>query len=122
MILNKIPQSFKLFGSTIRIKWDNVRMNDINAFGEYDHSTLTISLSDLDGVRNIDEDKILDTFYHEKVHAILSAMREDELNKNEQFVDIFAKLLRQSIETEELCVQTVKNKAYVAATRVEKQE
>ena len=122
MIKDKIPYSFKLFGSTIRIKWDNTRMNDINAFGEYDHSTLTISLCDLDGVRSIDKDKILDTFYHEKVHAILSAMKEDELNKNEQFVDIFAKLLRQSIETEELCVQTVRNEAYAAVTPVKKQE
>lgn len=99
-IKKRIPKSYKLFGSEIKVKWDNFRMNDIDAYGEYCHSALTISLSDIDGVRNIDEDKILDTFYHEKVHSILSAMREDELNKNEQFVDIFAKLLRQSIETE----------------------
>lgn len=100
-IKKRIPKTYKLFGSEIKVKWDNFRMNDIGAYGEYDHTYMTIWLSDVDGVREVDEDKILDTFYHEKVHSILAAMREDELNKNEQFVDIFAKLLRQSIETEE---------------------
>ena len=42
---------------------------------------------------------MLNTFYHEKVHAILRAMNEEELNENEKFVDVFAKLLRQSDET-----------------------
>jgi len=29
-------------------------------------------------------------------------MKEDELSKNEKLVDVFAKLLRQSIESEEI--------------------
>ena len=38
----------------------------------------------------------MQTFYHEKVHAILAVMGEDELNNNEKFVDLFATLLLQT--------------------------
>jgi hypothetical protein len=34
-------------------------------------------------------------------YAILDAMNEKDLNNNEKFVDLFAKLLRQSDETAE---------------------
>ena len=32
------------------------------------------------------------TFFHELVHMILDAMGQDELNRNEDFVDAFAEL------------------------------
>jgi len=95
----KIPKSFKLFGTTINIVWDNLRMNDVHAFGLFEYAKSQITLANKDGIDDISEYKILDTFYHEKVHAILTAMRERELSDNEKFVDVFAKLLRQADET-----------------------
>lgn len=101
----KIPKSFKLFGTTINIVWDNKRLNDLGAYGSSDYGSCEITLSDTEGVTPLSKDRILDTFYHERTHAILDAMNEQELSKNEKFVDVFSKLLRQSDETEEFLNQ-----------------
>lgn len=95
----KIPKSFKLFGTTIRVSFDNDYCNSKSVYGEENYSQSKITLSTTHGVEKLSNDKIMDTFYHEKVHAILAAMHERELNDNEKFVDVFAKLLRQSDET-----------------------
>ena len=95
----KIPKSFKLFATTINVVVDNQRTDDMGVFGCYQPHNNTIVIADKYGIYNLSEDQILDTFYHEKVHSILRAMNEEELNKNEKFVDVFAKLLRQSDET-----------------------
>jgi len=95
----KIPKSFKLFAGTVNIVWDNVLMNKTERYGEFDYSKQQISLSTTNGVEQLSKEKIMDTFYHEKVHSILMAMNERDLNSNEKFVDVFAKLLRQSDET-----------------------
>lgn len=97
----KIPLRFKLFSSTIKIKWENERMNDKGRYGEADYSTLQITLSTTNALDKLSDDRILDTFYHEKVHMILDSMKEHDLSKNEKFVDVFGKLLRQSDETAE---------------------
>lgn len=97
----KIPKRFKLFGTTMNIVWDNKRMNDVGAYGSHDYATCEITLSDKEGIDDLAEDRIMDTFYHERTHAILDAMNEVELSKNEKFVDVFSKLLRQAIESEE---------------------
>ena len=94
-----VPKSFKLFATTINVVVDNQRTDDMKVFGCYEPHNNTIILADKFGIHNISEDQMLDTFYHEKVHAILRAMNEEELNNNEKFVDVFAKLLRQSDET-----------------------
>lgn len=96
---SKIPKSFKLFATDITIEWDNKRMNDKQNYGESDYSTSKITLSHTNGVEVLSEGKILDTFYHEKVHMILDTMNERELSKNEKFVDVFSKLWRQADET-----------------------
>jgi hypothetical protein len=73
----------------------------MKAYGLSDYSKSEITLSTKDGFDDLSEGKILDTFYHEKVHAILDMMKEEELSSNEKFVDIFSKLLRQSDITSE---------------------
>ena len=95
----KIPKSFKLFSSVFTVKWDNQKMNDQNIYGICNYSKKEIILSDLDGIDTISEDTRIDTFYHERTHAILDSMGEHDLSKNEKFVDIFSKLLRQADET-----------------------
>lgn len=95
----KIPKSFKLFGTTIKVEWDNMRLNDKGKYGESAYSLAKISLADTIGLEPLSEDVILDTFYHEKVHMILNSMNKDDLSSDEEFVDVFAKLLRQSDST-----------------------
>ena len=95
----QIPKKFKLFGATINVVWDNKRLQDLNAYGLFEYGQGKITLSTVDGLEKLDEDRILDCFYHERTHAILEAMHERELSKNEDFVDVFSKLLRQADET-----------------------
>ena len=96
----KIPKRFKLFSTTVKVVFDNKRMDDIHAYGYYEESESKIILCKVDGVSKLPDDKILDTFYHERTHAILQAMNKKELSANEEFVDVFSKLLRQAIESE----------------------
>lgn len=98
-MINSIPKYFMLFATKINIVWDNKYCNDHSQYGESDYSQSRITLSTTDKLNELSEGKILDTFYHEKVHMILDTMMERELSKNEKFVDQFAKLLRQSDET-----------------------
>ncbi len=95
----RIPQSFKLFASTITVEFDNKRMNQTERYGESSYGERKIRLSTTQGVDGLAEDGIMDTFYHEKVHMILNTMCRDELSSDEEFVDVFAKLLRQADET-----------------------
>jgi hypothetical protein len=91
-----IPKSFQLFGTTYNVVFDNKRMEDMGCYGLASYGECEITLSDVQGMDKLGEDRIKDCFYHEKVHMILDAMNERELSKNEKFVDVFAKLLRQS--------------------------
>lgn len=95
----KIPVDFKLFGSEVKVIWDNKASNDHTRYGSACYSTHTITLSHTNGLDKLSDDRIMDSFYHEKVHIILDTMHEYELSKNEKFVDQFAKLLRQADET-----------------------
>lgn len=93
------PKSFKLFSKIYTVRYDNARMQDLELYGMHDYASSSIILASGANGIPFSTDTILDSFYHEKVHAILSAMNEEDLNKNEKFIDVFAKLLRQSDET-----------------------
>jgi len=96
----RIPKSFKLFNSTITVKYANEFCIKNNALGMCDVDHLSIVLANTSPEGKIyKNDVILDTLYHEKVHMILKTMGENKLSSNEKFVDIFGKLLRQSDET-----------------------
>jgi len=97
----KIPKRFKLFGTTYNIVWDNKRANDLSVYGQVDYANCEILLSTSFGLTDLTDERKTDVFYHEKVHAILYEMSEHELNKNEQFVDTFAKLWKQADDTAE---------------------
>lgn len=99
--MKKIPSKFKLFATTYNVIWDNKRLNDKQVYGLSDYSKSEITLSTTEGVTELSEDKIIDTFYHERTHAILDMMHERDLSNNEKFVDVFSKLLRQADETAE---------------------
>lgn len=97
----KIPRSFKLFATKINIVWNNSLMNEKEQYGSSRYSESEIILSTTHGINKLSDDKIIDTYYHEKTHMILNTMSRNDLSSDEQFVDVFAKLLRQSDETSE---------------------
>ncbi len=97
-----------LFATKINVVFENKRMNEQQSFGESDYSRSQITLSTTNGLDALSEDKILDTFYHEKVHMILDTLGYRAESKNELFVDTFAKAFRQTIESAEY--ESVKNK------------
>lgn len=96
-----VPNKFKLFATEIKVVFDNKRCNDLEIYGYCEYGRSLITLSTTQGTEKLSHDKIKDTFYHEKVHMILDHMNKSDLSKNEEFVDVFAKLLRQSDETAE---------------------
>ena len=97
--MENIPSKFNLFATEIEVVFDNEHMNDQKCYGLFEHSRSRITLSTTDGVNRLSKDRIIETFYHERTHAILEAMREYELSANEKFVDLFSKLLRQADES-----------------------
>ena len=95
----KTPKNFKLFATTINVKFDSVRLSNESVLGDCSFIDNLISLCNNYKGEPISESSVIDTFYHEKVHVILDAMGEHELSKNEKFVEVFSRLLRQSEET-----------------------
>lgn len=67
--------------------------------GRIDHDLRKISLGKRSNVsgRKFKREEILDSFWHEMVHAILVDMGELELNRNEKFVTAFANRLTKAI-------------------------
>ena len=96
-----IPKKFKIFASTINIGFDNVRLSNIGVLGDCSFTDGKINICNEYKGEAVTDCCAIDTFYHEKIHIILDAMGEHELSQNEKFVEIFARLLRQSNETEE---------------------
>ena len=98
---SKIPKKFKLFANTIEVVVDNETTSNESALGLSDYTNSLISLCEIYKGVKLKKKSVRDTFYHEKVHMILDAMNEHKLSRNEQFVDVFSKLLRQSDESAE---------------------
>jgi 2-hydroxy-3-keto-5-methylthiopentenyl-1-phosphate phosphatase len=76
-------------------------MNDRSNYGLSDYGKSEITLSTTQGTDELSNDRMMDTFYHERTHSILDMMTETDLSNNEKFVDVFSKLLRQADETSE---------------------
>ena len=95
----KIPKTFKVFASTINVCFDNVRLSNEGSLGDCSFIDGQINICSEYKGQKISECTTIDTFYHEKIHIILDAMGEHELSKNEKFVEVFSRLLRQSDDT-----------------------
>jgi hypothetical protein len=93
----KIPKKIVLAGIPINVRLIEEFAKQNNCLGASDYSNQQIVVDSNHCPKELTEQ----TFCHEKVHWILHIMGEHELNKNEQFVDLFAHLLYQSMETEE---------------------
>jgi hypothetical protein len=95
----RIPKSFKVFASTINVGFDNIRLSNEGVLGDCSFTDGQINVCNEYKGEKISDCCAVDTFYHEKVHIILDAMGEHELSKNEKFVEVFSRLLRQSDDT-----------------------
>ena len=58
-----------------------------------------IEIANQSGGYDISESKKKQTFFHELTHAILFAMRKDDLNDDESFVNTFSSFLTEAINT-----------------------
>lgn len=97
--MNIIPTEFNLLGHTILVKINNDRMGDKSALGYCQPLHNEILLADTTDGKALQVSVIEHTFCHELVHLILNTMNENELYKNEKFVDVFGGLLHQYLVT-----------------------
>lgn len=97
----KIPKSFKLFGSTITVKFDNDK-NDIDrAYGLATYKTNSILLANKAHGEQIDHNEIEASYLHEMFHFILNRLGYDDLSDDEKFVKQVSKALQQCLTTQE---------------------
>lgn len=94
-----IPTTFKILGHTVNVSFNSQRTDDKNALGCLEPDLNTITLADVSKGKQMPKSSIEHTYLHEVVHLILSHMGEDDLYKNEKFVDLFAGLLHQVLST-----------------------
>jgi hypothetical protein len=96
-----VPLSFCIMGYTITVEW-NERLRhheDLVGLAMHRDNKIVIQPSVPGNPRT--SEQIEHTFFHELVHFILDAMQEEELRKNEKFVDVFSGLLHQALTTME---------------------
>ena len=95
----KLPTKIRVGRRLYKI--NQVKQLDDGLMGEVDYDTKEIAVathSSLSG-RRFKREEVMDTFWHELVHAILADMGEHQLNNNERFVTRFANRLTKAIET-----------------------
>lgn len=97
----KIPKNYKLFDSTITVEYAKDLAQSARADGQWYASRNLIKLQEANN--EYDSDSVEVTFWHEWVHSILDNIGEYEKSKDEKFVDLFARLAKQSINTMEFC-------------------
>lgn len=91
----RLPKQIELGGATITVKESEGLTKHAGALGQSIYDTLEIHLDQ----KLKPEDVKAITYYHELTHFILHTMGQNELNRDEGFVDNFANLLWQSIKT-----------------------
>ena len=83
----KIPDKFKIKGRTIKVVWDNERLNREGLLGEADFSELKITLCKTSRGRRLKKSEIEHTFFHELSHIALHLCDRHRLKWNEELVD-----------------------------------
>lgn len=94
-----IPNKLKIGGVDYSIKHvEHCGMND--DFGLWRPQGI-IEIANQAGGYEVSDSKKRQTFLHELTHAILFAMRKEELNDDESFVNTFSSFLNEAINTME---------------------
>jgi predicted SprT family Zn-dependent metalloprotease len=94
-----IPKTFELMGKTITVKFVTELLYESDAFGQACYRTGEIKILDNSPTYKITEDQQMRMFLHGLVHWILYLLMKDDLRKDEDFVDMFADLLMQTLKT-----------------------
>lgn len=94
-----IPSSFKIYDReiTVEIVEDLADAAGLLGLADFDENKIKLQ-SVKSGV--CDEQSQIETFYHELVHLLLFAIEEQKLTKDERFVSLFARVLKQSLSTQ----------------------
>lgn len=95
-----IPKTFKLYGQTINVIFDNVTCREKECIGLSDDALNKIILADTD-VRGgtLPDDTIEQTFWHEAIHQVFWKAGHADLAKDENLINRVASLVHQIIVT-----------------------
>ena len=95
----QIPTEFQVFGQHWKVIYDPKLRHDTDNVGEASYRDNVIVLqSAAEGNPRI-PCLIEQSFLHELVHVILDCMSEHKLRADEKFVDVFANLLHQALDS-----------------------
>lgn len=104
----KIPVRFRLLGQTIEVKSDDAHYRDTDWEGSASYRRNEIKLQSNGPQIPLKPEMIEQTFLHELVHyicyqagAAVNHELKKPLHQNEEFVDLFAGLLHQTLTTME---------------------
>lgn len=97
----RIPKRFNLHGQTITVRYadDLIHKEDRVGGAYYRDSIIKLQADSQSTPRS--REQIEQNFCHELTHFILDQMGEPRLRSNEKFVDLFANLLHQALNTAE---------------------
>jgi len=97
-----IPKSFKLLGKTIDVEFDKKLDNDNAVVGRCNFRTDKIILQPYSEEIAFSNNEREQIFLHELVHWIIFTMgRNNDLGADEKFIDLFAGMLHQALNTME---------------------
>lgn len=96
-----IPSSFNLLGHEVKVEYNPKLYITEEAYGRAFYNENKIEIQSPSDEVILNETVIEQTFLHEVTHLILNSMGEDDLNRKEKFVDMFASLLHQILTTAE---------------------
>ncbi len=97
----RIPKQFELFGTTIKVEFDNKKCHQDSVYGWAIYEENKIVLSD--EAKNIerDESDIESTFWHEVFHIMMSKLDYDKLSNDEQLMSLMGRAMQQIMNTME---------------------
>lgn len=95
-----IPKSFELFGQTITVEFVDDLVEEQEAHGISSLKKNLIQLQSTNAIVKRPITQIEQTFLHELVHNIYSAMGETKLCNNEKHIELFSQLLHQALTTQ----------------------
>ena len=112
----RFPKQFTLFGHKYQVEFVSDLYHTDHAYGYIDDDTKLIRIQSSGTLKKEVIDKktgksciefevsdtlVLETFFHEMVHAILYSMDQNKLSANEAFVGMFGKALLEIYLTSE---------------------
>jgi len=94
----KIPDKIELLGSIIKTVYDQQLLEEFKQVAQHNSAFNEIRLKKRHEDRIFDGDILFENYIHELVHAMLTKLKYDKLNDNEQFIEQFSNLLVQVLK------------------------